>query len=176
MSQEQPVGRPSKVSTEVTDMLLEQIQLGQSYKMACQRAGIHYSNFRRWIKKGEKAKTGEYREFCDRLKEAEAMGTESMLENIRRAGNKGHWQADAWILERRHPEDFGRSRSADDPPPERGDVNVNVNVDARQQRPDYSNLSDEELKTHVELLRKIKAREANAGSSGDRSGAFPSRN
>lgn len=108
MSTKQRVGRPSKLTKERKKVLLNQIKLGQPYELACGRAGIHYSNFRRWVKKGEEAQSGEYREFRDDLKEAEGEAAERLLATIRQSGNEGHWQASAWILERRYPQHFGR--------------------------------------------------------------------
>lgn len=43
------------------------------------------------------------------LSRGEAEGVRRRLARIEKAGKKGSWQADAWILERRQPEQFGRN-------------------------------------------------------------------
>jgi transposase len=101
------LGRPSKLTPETQVALLEGIELGLSYERACSLAGIHYATLRRWIVKGETAKSGEFREFCEALRGAEARGVAAMLELIRQSANEGQWRAAAWILERRYPEHYG---------------------------------------------------------------------
>ncbi len=105
-------GRPSKLTEETKKVLLRGIQAGLPYGLACANAGIHYRTFRNWTKKGEAAKSGEFFQFFQALKRAEAEGALQLIANIRRAGNEGPWQASAWILERRHPEDYGRRVAA----------------------------------------------------------------
>lgn len=56
-----------------------------------------------------------------------------------------------------------------------GRLQVNVNVDARQEKPDYSNLSVEEQREYVAHLRKLRGETA-SNTGGDRPRAFPSRN
>ena len=103
------MARPSKLTPEVTKRLTEAIRAGNYYEAACGYAGIGYSTFRVWMTKGEKAKSGKYREFMDAIKKAEheaevrmvAMWQKHMPEN---------WQAIATFLERRHPDRWGRKR------------------------------------------------------------------
>lgn len=58
--------------------------------------------------------------------------------------------------------------------PKDGAPPVNVNVNVGSAEPNYSELSDEELRTHIAILRKLKARGIKSG--GDRERALPSRN
>jgi transposase len=57
------MARPSKLTPEVTKRLTEAIRAGNYYEAACGYAGIGYSTFRAWMVRGEKAKSGKYREF-----------------------------------------------------------------------------------------------------------------
>lgn len=101
------MGRPSKLTPEVTKRLTEAIRAGNYYEAACAYAGIAYSTFREWMVRGEKAKSGKYREFMEAIKKAEheaevrmvAMWQKHMPEN---------WQAIATFLERRYPDRWGR--------------------------------------------------------------------
>ena len=102
-----PGGRPSKLSPEVKQRLFKAIKTMCTYEVACAYAGISYSTLREWILKGEKHKTGQYRQFLEELKEAEAEAEVAMAARINLAGER-HWQALAWILERRNPETWGR--------------------------------------------------------------------
>lgn len=103
------VGRPSKLTVPVVQVLLEGIKHGLSYKLAVMRCGIDYSTFCRWVEKGEQQSTGEYREFCDRLELAQAEGAFANVLKIKAAAAKD-WRAAAWLLEARHPDEYGRRR------------------------------------------------------------------
>lgn len=101
-------GRPSKLTPETQKRILEALSVGTTYALACQYAGITYATFRRWMVQGEQAKSGKFRDFYDAVKEAEGRAVVGWLAKIERAANEGNWQAAAWKLERRYPEDFGR--------------------------------------------------------------------
>lgn len=107
MTQEKGPGRPSKITPEITEEICDYIKSGNYPETAAALAGIHRATFYRWIKKGNQHKTGLHREFCDRIKEAEAYAQGAAVERIRAAGDK-NWQALAWWLERKFPELWGR--------------------------------------------------------------------
>ncbi len=79
------------------------------YVDAAAVAGIHQATFYLWKAKGEKAKSGLYFEFYEALKRAESEGERALLARIHKAGQEGAWQANAWILERRHRDKWGRN-------------------------------------------------------------------
>ena len=103
------MGRPSKLTPEVQERISQAIRAGNYYEAACAYAGIDYSTFRRWIIKGEKAKSGRYYNFCEAITRPEheaevrvvAMWQQHMPVN---------WQAIATFLERRYPDRWGRKR------------------------------------------------------------------
>lgn len=108
-------GRPSKLSEEVKETLVEGIEAGLPYKLACEAAGIGYSTFRDWMKNAEKIAAGEGKgirnqaellKFSEDVKRAEAEGAKTLMALIWSAASEGTWQAAAWILERRHKQDF----------------------------------------------------------------------
>ncbi len=104
-----PVGRPSRLTPERSKVLLEGVKMGLTYKLACARSGITFTTFRKWIEKGEQQATGEYRDFLDLLTKAEADGAAQSIAAIKIAAQKD-WRAAAWMLEARHPEEYGRKR------------------------------------------------------------------
>jgi len=120
------MARPSKLTPEITKRLTEAIRAGNYYEAACAYAGIAYSTFREWMVRGEKAKSGKYREFMEAIKKAEheaevrmvAMWQKHMPDN---------WQAIATFLERRYPDRWGR-RKLDVDMKHSGDVEVEIKL------------------------------------------------
>ena len=101
-------GRKSKLTPEVQERICEAIRLQMPYKMAAQRGGIDHSTLNRWLDKGEKDPGSIYGTFRAAVKEAESDGVTELLAIIRIAA-KTHWQAAAWLLERRYHSEFGRT-------------------------------------------------------------------
>ena len=60
----------------------------------------------RWMARGKQERRGPFRDFWDALKKAEAELVIELVERINAAAARGTWQAAAWTLERRHPEQF----------------------------------------------------------------------
>jgi hypothetical protein len=94
------VGRRSKLTPETQKKITDALQLGATYEHACNYAGISYQTFNEWTK----AKP----EFLEVVKEAEGKATVGWLARIEQAAKDGAWQAAAWKLERRYPQDYGR--------------------------------------------------------------------
>ena len=107
-------GRPSKLNEDTKGRLLQAIRLGCTYDKACSFAGISYQTLRNWIKRGEQATKGQYFDFVDELKKAEASAVVGWLAHIEKAAKEGTWQAAAWKLERRYPREWGKGERADD--------------------------------------------------------------
>ncbi|MFZ5573492.1 MAG: hypothetical protein ACOZF0_24075 [Thermodesulfobacteriota bacterium] len=115
---------------------MEAIEDGLTYKQAAQIVGVDETTFQRWKRKGKEAISGKYHQFYQAIKTANVKARYILLERIRQAGEgkqiiettsevldaggkvirrivvrKEHppaWQALAWILERRFPDEFGR--------------------------------------------------------------------
>ena len=110
-------GRPCGLTPQKEKILLDAIQRALSYKQASALAGISYMTLNRWRKKGsEPGAPPEFSDFCDRLATAEAKAADALCRAISKAARSGHWQAAAWMLERRYPEDWGRRESLPAPP------------------------------------------------------------
>ena len=96
------MARPSKLTPETQQKIVDAISAGNYYEAACGYAGVDYSTFRRWMEKGEKAKTGQYREFCDAVQQAEAQAEVRMVANWQKH-MPNNWMAIRDFLARRHP-------------------------------------------------------------------------
>jgi hypothetical protein len=70
-----------------------------SIPQTCDAVGISPTQFRNWRK--------HYRDFQDMIRRAEAEAVKNSLAVIHAAAGRS-WQAAAWFLERRHPEQWGR--------------------------------------------------------------------
>jgi hypothetical protein len=51
-------GRKSKLTEEMTQVICENIELGLSYNLTCQAAGITFETFNDWMKAGAAAERG----------------------------------------------------------------------------------------------------------------------
>lgn len=102
------MGRPSKLTPEAQQRIAQAIEVGATYKLAAQYGGVHYDTFNRWMHAGEQAKSGRYFEFYEAIKSAEARAVIKWLALIDKAA-ADTWQAAAWKLERRYPQDYGRT-------------------------------------------------------------------
>jgi hypothetical protein len=108
LTEEEPVaGRPRKATPKTLATICDAVSAGCTFTAAAKAAGIGLSTLMAW-KSEPYAQDPTYAEFRERLEKAEAEGVRERLERIREAGRQGTWQADAWVLERRHPEDYGR--------------------------------------------------------------------
>lgn len=92
--------RSHKRTPEVAKKLLDAIRVGSTFRLACSYAGIDHATFYRWLEKDATLATA--------VKEAEGAAVVGWLAKIEKAASEGNWQAAAWKLERRYPEDFGR--------------------------------------------------------------------
>jgi len=102
------MGRPSKLTPKTQERIIGAIRVGATYALAAQYGGVAYNTFNEWMKKGEAANRGAYREFYDAIKSAEGDAAVKWLALIDKAAAET-WQAAAWKLERRYPSDYGRT-------------------------------------------------------------------
>lgn len=101
-------GRPSKLNDETTEKLCYYISQGNYFDTACKLVGIDYSTFRAWIVKGEEEGKGRFFDFSEAIKRAEAEAEAKRVELILKAGKYQDWKANAWYLERKYPDRWGK--------------------------------------------------------------------
>jgi hypothetical protein len=84
--------------------LLKVISTGTPRDLAGPAVGIHKATFYRWLHMSAPLR--------EAVEEAEAAAVNRRLERLDRAAESGTWQVDAWFLERRYPQHFGRRLEA----------------------------------------------------------------
>lgn len=132
------MGRPSKFTPQRVQQLLKAISDGLPYKAACNLTGICFDTFNEWKK--------ENSEFLDQVKKAEAEAIVRRLKTIEQAAEMGSWQASAWLLERRHPDMFGKP-----------EVQISQNVHLSENKQNFV-IDAEYLNKLQESLRELKSR------------------
>lgn len=99
-------GGPKQIPPEVRKRFLDALRKGVPVRHACALAGLARKSVYRWIERGGRGTTGQYREFAEEVAQAreEAVGT--LVEDIR-----GHAEADhraaKWMLSRMDPDSWG---------------------------------------------------------------------
>jgi transposase len=102
-------GPKGKLTPERQDAIVKAIREGNPHETAAGAAGIGKTAFYEWLKKGEESeKNDKYKKFYEAVKTAEAIAEALRIRRINKAGLAGDWKADAWYLERRYPEKWGR--------------------------------------------------------------------
>src|SRR5665647_1385589 len=97
------MSRPTKLNSELTALICENIELGLSYNLSCQAAGVTFETFNDWMKRGA-AGDERFIDFGTRVHASEAACAKKCLTRIREAADSGTWSAAAWLIERRFHE------------------------------------------------------------------------
>jgi transposase len=104
-------GRKSKLTEELTEVFCENIELGLSYNLSCQAAGISFQSFNDWMKAGAAGKDKKFCDFYDKVRASESICAKNCLQRIRDSAERGNTNNDMWLLERRYPADYGRKEN-----------------------------------------------------------------
>lgn len=94
-------GRVSKYTPDRTKRIIDAVRVGATYRLAAAYAGITDDTLTNWLHR--------YSEFSDAIKEAEGAAAVGWLAKIEKAATELTWQAAAWKLERRYPQEYGRT-------------------------------------------------------------------
>lgn len=124
----------TKLTPQLQEQIGNNITLGMPLKFAAEAAGITEVTFYNWLKRGEAESKGQFYEFAEHVKACKAKAVQLHLKLITKAATDGSWQASAWILERRYPEEFGRK--------DRLELDANMNHSGEV---NLHTLSDEDL-------------------------------
>jgi transposase len=105
---QQPLGRPAKLTPELQNKICDAIRAGNYLETAAAFAGIGKSTFYDWLRRGQRVSKGIYHDFSAAVEKALADAEARDVALIAKAAADGHWQAAAWRLERRFSERWGR--------------------------------------------------------------------
>ncbi|MFC3833492.1 hypothetical protein [Deinococcus rufus] len=105
-------GRKTKLTAQLQERFVRAIRAGNWVETCCDYCGINPDSYYEWMKRGTQG--GEhnaiYRDFKRAVDEARASAEIESVARIRVSGQNGNWRADAWYLERSHPERWGKRR------------------------------------------------------------------
>lgn len=104
------MSRPTKLTPHRRKRLVRALADGNTRRTAAALAGIDDSTLRRWLARGHEEASGPYHTLRLAVEQAEAEAESRMVALIRSAAPQT-WQAAAWWLERRRPQDW-RKRTA----------------------------------------------------------------
>lgn len=119
------IGRPTKLTPELQERIVGAIRSGAYNETAAAFAGIAESTFYAWLANAQKDRETnpeqgtDFTEFQEAVEKAQAEAELDKLLIIGKAargqptaegvpGTPGSWQAAAWMLERKHPDRYGR--------------------------------------------------------------------
>lgn len=115
--------RKTRCTPKMAQAIADHIAMGMSTSDAAALAGIHRDTFYRWMKRGARAfkrmqkapgqevqaQEAPFLAFYRLVQQAIPRRKQALLAQIQQAAREPqHWQAAAWLLERLHPEEFGR--------------------------------------------------------------------
>lgn len=105
------MGRPSKLTPELQERIVQAIRAGNYVATAVAYAGISQSTFYRWMERGKRQRGGRFREFWEAIARAEAEAEVRNVALIQKEAQKNAVHAE-WWLERRFPDRWGRREIA----------------------------------------------------------------
>jgi hypothetical protein len=152
----------TKLTPEVVALFTTSIRAGASLDTAAKYVGVAQGTMRKWLSEGRNAlqRAGSPEEADPKYRDQVAFVVEvdealsefkiNLTGTILVAGRE-QWQANAWLLERRFPDEFGRRQRID---------HANAEGQPFQVAPtplfDPSKLSDDELDTLISLAEKAR--------------------
>lgn len=103
-----PRGRPSKLTPDAMDKIIEAIRAGNYKDVACEWAGVPQRTVRDWMKWGKERPDSEYGEFRRKVRTAEKAAEVQLVGEVRLAAKRDAKHAE-WLLARRWPERWART-------------------------------------------------------------------
>lgn len=140
--QPNPVGRPPKIDETLVNRVVESLLKCHTQKSAAVNAGISEKTFYNYIEKANEIRYLEendpdslpltpwdhlYLTFLEAIEAAESEVQNKLLGRIDKAG-LDKWQANAWILERRWPEEFSTRQTVRHEGTKGGPVEFTLNI------------------------------------------------
>jgi hypothetical protein len=106
------VANKKKFTPELGNKICALVRAGNYVETAMVASGITRQTLMRWLRAGKAGESKELVEFNERYSKACAESEALFLGVIQKSAAE-HWQAAAWILERRFPEKWGKRERVD---------------------------------------------------------------
>lgn len=115
------MGRPTKLTDQAREEICAALEIGASYTLAAEYAGVVYATFNNWMIRGEAAAAARERgepipaaerrflQFFEAVRSSLANAGVSWLTVLNTAA-KQEPQWAAWLLQRRFPDDYAQPR------------------------------------------------------------------
>lgn len=124
---------PTALTPDVKDCIVAATKEGLYIDDACALSGISKQTYYTWLKAAELGNP-QCIDLVDAIKKAEAEHKQEKLSQIAKAGKTPHyWQAAAWHLERRYPQEYGQ-RGREELLAAR-EIRIEVHLEGRQRSP-----------------------------------------
>ena len=115
-------GRPTKLTTELTEEIAKYLRAGNYIETTAALVGINRDSIYEWLKRGAaeqerllknprariRKREQIFVEFSDTVKKAQAQSEAMLVGLVGKAAEK-NWTAAAWRLERKFPDKWGRT-------------------------------------------------------------------
>ena len=118
-------GRPTSLTEKVAGVIMGHVHCGAPIVVAARAAGIHRSQFYRWMERGEREPSSIYGEFRDNVEKAEAAAE---CEAVRSIWNGDEWTRKAWWLERTRPDSYALRKPREVAVQEQGPTIIHVST------------------------------------------------
>lgn len=149
-------GRPTRLTAEVQAKVLKVLRSGATYEAAAGKAGIGTETLKEWIRRGEgkdeRPSAPIYAVFASACRAAVSEAEERWVRRIS-AASKVDWRAGAFLLERRHPDRYGKA--------DRTKIEHSGSISHPAAPMDLSGYTDEEL-AQLEAIERAAQERANA--------------
>lgn len=144
----------SKLTPEALERIDNAIRVGSTLDAAARFGGITRDTFYRWLNAGRREGAEPLlAEFANRVDDAMAGWEVTANTLIATAANAGVWQAAAWSLERRKPNEYGRRMRLDGNGA--NPMHDALALELRKRNLDPTQLTPEEFDTLVSLMVKM---------------------
>ena len=105
------MARRTKLTPDTKEDIVKALRAGNSRRDSALYAGVSETTFYSWMARGREGEA-LYAEFLEAVEKAEAQSVVRNVAIIQRAAEET-WQAAAWWLERKRPDDWGRRQRMD---------------------------------------------------------------
>lgn len=125
----QPVGRQSSLTPELQELVCQAIRSGNTARTSVAFAGIPEKTFYYWLERGREGgkDNDRYVQFMQAVEKARADAVVRNVDIIQQKARET-WQAAAWWLERRHPQDWARTEKTQLTGADGSSVEIKVNL------------------------------------------------